>query len=64
MRKKRSKDKQMVDKFNKQREDVAAGSRLRQSAPLRATAGDNEEEDLQVINTDQLTLSNKVNFIC
>lgn len=59
----------MVDKFNKQREDVAAGSRLQQSAASWATAGDNEghrkgneEEDLQVINTDQLTLTNKVNF--
>uniref|UniRef100_A0A3B5L7F9 ATP-dependent RNA helicase DDX54 n=1 Tax=Xiphophorus couchianus TaxID=32473 RepID=A0A3B5L7F9_9TELE len=54
MRKKRSKDKQVVDKFNKQREDVAAGSRLRQSAPPRATAGDNEEEDLQGVFSEVL----------
>lgn len=60
MRKKRSKDKQVVDKFNKQREDVAAGSRLHQSViPRTSAAGDDddgaqgngkEEEDLQVIN--------------
>ncbi|XP_043952179.1 ATP-dependent RNA helicase DDX54 [Gambusia affinis] len=61
MRKKRSKDKQVVDKFNKQREDVAAGSRLQQSAAPRATAGDNEghrkgneEEDLQGVFSEVL----------
>lgn len=57
MRKKRSKDNRVVDKFNKQREDVAAGSRLQQSViPRTSAAGDNddgaqgngkEEDDLQ-----------------
>ncbi|XP_014853315.1 PREDICTED: ATP-dependent RNA helicase DDX54 isoform X2 [Poecilia mexicana] len=61
MRKKRSKDKQVVDKFNRQREDVAAGSRLQLSAPPRATAGENEgqgkgneEEDLQGVFSEVL----------
>ncbi|XP_008422512.1 ATP-dependent RNA helicase DDX54 [Poecilia reticulata] len=57
MRKKRSKDKQVVDKFNRQREDVAAGSRLQLSAPPRATAGQgkgNEEEDLQGVFSEVL----------
>ncbi|KAK5616812.1 hypothetical protein CRENBAI_020501 [Crenichthys baileyi] len=45
MRKKRSKDKQVVDKFKKQREDVAAGSRLKRSVILRTAAGDDVDDD-------------------
>ncbi|MED6231495.1 ATP-dependent RNA helicase ddx54 [Ataeniobius toweri] len=45
MRKKRSKDKRVVDKFKKQREDVAAGSRLQQSVIRRTTAGDDDDDD-------------------
>ncbi|XP_047229590.1 ATP-dependent RNA helicase DDX54 [Girardinichthys multiradiatus] len=45
MRKKRSKDKRVVDKFKKQREDVAAGSRLQQAVIRRTTAGDDVDDD-------------------
>ncbi|MEQ2259956.1 ATP-dependent RNA helicase ddx54 [Xenotaenia resolanae] len=43
MRKKRSKDKRVVDKFKKQREDVAAGSRLQQCVIRRTAAGDYDD---------------------
>ncbi|MEQ2208833.1 ATP-dependent RNA helicase ddx54 [Xenoophorus captivus] len=43
MRKKRSKDKRVVDKFKKHREDVAAGSRLQQSVIRRTAAGDDDD---------------------
>ncbi|MED6292521.1 ATP-dependent RNA helicase ddx54 [Characodon lateralis] len=43
MRKKRSKDKRVVDKFKKQREDVAAGSRLQQSVIRRTAAGADDD---------------------
>ena len=62
MRTKRSKDMGIVDKFNKQREDLAADSKLQHSVnPTATTDGDlthskdDEEDELKVINADAST---------